>query len=119
VWLSSLEVKAPDQRGAALGGKGKRPEGEQVAIEGVCFSGPSDDGDPLQRYANFHEAIKQSDFFRDDFLTIGNPAGKSLSFDDELKPTRAWTVNLPLVMKNRQSDKKSGDVAEVGTKKSK
>lgn len=116
VWLNSMEVKAPDGRNAGPAAKGKTPEGEKVAIEGLCFSGFDDDADPLQRYANFHEAIKQSDFYRDEFLAIGNPVGKAILMDDDLKPSRAWTVNLPLTMKSRQPEKKSAVSAEAGSK---
>jgi Tfp pilus assembly protein PilN len=118
VWLSSMEVKPPDNRAAATSGSKskKQLEGEQVSIEGLCFSGINDDADPLQRYNNFHEAIKQSDFYREDFVAIGNPVGKAVTMDDELKPSRAWTVDLPLTMRARQPAAKSGVEAEASKK---
>lgn len=97
VWLSDFQVKRPQ------GGnrRAKVKTGETVTMDGLCFS----QDHPLQRFIHFHERLMSHDYFAD-FLTVNNPAGQAVTMDDELKPDRAWTVKLEMVMRSR-SDKKT------------
>jgi hypothetical protein len=96
IWLSSLEVKPP-----ASGGRAKTASlGETLTMKGHCFAEKS----PLQRYNLFHAAVKHSDFFRD-FATLDDPAGKAVEFDDKMKPSSAWAMDLTLTMKPRDPQK--------------
>lgn len=116
IWLENFEVKPPDSRTAARDKKSS--EGEKVTFSGLSFAGVSDDTEPLARFNVFHEAIQHSAFFREDFLSISNPAGKSIAMDDDLAPTRAWTVDLALTMRGAKSGT-TGAQAEVKTTKGK
>lgn len=100
VWLKTMEVK-PSKKPT---GRKATPVGESVKLEGLCFS----DEDALQRFNTFHEDLKDSDFYRSDFVHINNPAGQAVAMDDELKPSRAWTVKLGLTMKAREKTKGRG-----------
>ena len=97
IWLSSLEVKPP----SVGGGRGRTAAlGETLTMKGHCFA----DKAPLQKYNQFHAAIKHSDFFRD-FATLDDPAGKAVEFDDKLKPSSAWAMDLTLSMRPRDPQK--------------
>ncbi len=109
-WIRSMDVKPP-----AGAGKGKSQEGEQILLKGLCFASSNGSDDALQRYNQLHEATNQSDFFRGDFLSMGRPAGRAETLDDGLKPAKAWTVEIPMVMAPRTADPKKGSVvSEAG-----
>jgi Tfp pilus assembly protein PilN len=99
IWLTTLEVKPP-----AASGRGKAVAGESLTLKGHCFA----DKSPLQHYNLFHAAVKHSDFFRD-FVNLDDPAGKAVEFDDKLKPTSAWAMDLTLSMKSREPAKGAKD----------
>ena len=94
IWLNTLDVKPP----AAGYSRGvKAAVGETVTLKGHCFAEKS----PLQHYNLFHAAVRHSDFFRD-FATLDDPSGKAVEFDDKMKPTSAWAMDLTLTMKARE-----------------
>jgi len=109
VWLHTLEAKPQNARGRR--GKGP-PPGPRVEVEGLSFS----DEDALRGYNNFQEVLKQSAFFRDDFLTINNPAGKSVEMDDEFTPQRAWTMKMSMDMKGLDASEKRSVQASKGSR---
>lgn len=96
VWLDELEVKP-----APAAGK-KEARGEFFAIKGRCLA----DGDALQRFNVFHAALKDSPFFKPDFLEINDPAGKTVVLKDGRKPATAWTVDLAMSMRPREAETK-------------
>ncbi len=96
IWLQHLEVKQPAQANA----KGKAAVGETMSIKGRCFA----EKNPLQHYNNFHAAVRNSEFFSD-FVSLDDPAGKSLEFDDGLKQSSAWDVSLTMNMKPHEPPK--------------
>lgn len=95
VLLESLEVRPPKRARGGRGRKKTAPPGPRVTLEGLCFS----DDDPLRNYNQFHERVQQSEFFRDDFVKINKPAGKSTELDDGRLPSKAWTVMMDMEMK--------------------
>lgn len=101
VWLSDFEVKKPQ----ANNRRAKTKVGESIAIEGLCFS----EEHPLNRFTQFHEALQQHAFFSD-FASINNPAGQAVPMDDELHPTRAWTIKLDLQMRAREAKRKRSNI---------
>jgi hypothetical protein len=106
IWLSSLEVKPPASSGRAK----TAALGETLTMKGHCFAEKS----PLQHYNFFHAAVKQSDFFRD-FAALDDPAGKAVEFDDKMKPSTAWAMDLTLTMKPRDPQKAAKEKAPPST----
>lgn len=98
VWLSDFKVQRPQGNNR----RAKTRVGESIAIEGLCFS----DEHPLNRFNQFHEALQQHAFFAD-CNDINNPAGEAVPMDDELLPSRAWTIKLDMKMKPREPKRKS------------
>lgn len=97
IWLNSLEVRPPPP-GAV---RGKVALGETLTMKGYCFA----DKSPLSNYNLYHAALRHSDFFRD-FATLDDPSGKVVEFDDKLKPSSAWAMDLTLQMKGRDASAK-------------
>ncbi len=87
VWLNDLKVSAP--RSSA--GKRKEQSGGELEIRG--FSATED----LQKYSDFHEDLKKSAFF-EDFSDINDPAGKVMSFQEDVHPQKAWDFNLKMTL---------------------
>jgi hypothetical protein len=108
IWLSSLEVKPP-----STGGRGKTAAlGETLTMKGHCFAEKS----PLQHYNSFHAAVQRGEFFHD-FATIEAPQGKAVEFDDKMKPSSAWAMDLTLSMKPRDPQKPGAkDTKAAGSK---
>ncbi len=105
VWLSHFLVKKPQGNTR----RGATKVGESIAIEGLCFS----DEHPLNRFNQFHEALQEHAFFAD-CTAINNPAGQAVLMEDELLPSRAWTMKLDMQMKARDSkSKRSGLQADA------
>ena len=100
IWLSSLDVRPA----AANGSRGKVSLGETLTMKGHCFAEKS----PLQHYNLFHAALRHSDFFRD-FASLDDPSGKAVEFDDKMKPSTAWAMDLTLNMKGRDAKAKPAD----------
>jgi hypothetical protein len=97
VWLDELEVKPPPPAA------GKRePKGEQFAFKGRCLA----EGDALQRFNVFHAALKDSPFFKPDFVEINDPSGKTEQLKDGRRPATAWTVDLAMSMRPRETEAK-------------
>ena len=109
VQLDELSVKPPRNAAVARRGRKKNPVGDTVVFKGVCFSSE----DALKAYNIFHESVKQSEFFRADFLSINHPEGKAVDFDDGLVPSRGWEVDVELKMRARQAEKKKGSPRRV------
>ncbi|NRA95860.1 MAG: hypothetical protein HRU14_06575 [Planctomycetes bacterium] len=108
VWLSDFQVKKPQGNARRT----KTKVGESIAIEGLCFS----DEHPLNRFNQFHEALQQHAFFAD-CTDINNPAGQAVLMEDELLPSRAWTIKLDMQMKAREPKRKgSGLQADAKSK---
>lgn len=95
LWLDSLEVKPASQ----LPGK-KDAKGDQLVVKGRCLA----EGDALQRFNVFHADLKASPFFRPDFEEINDPAGSSEELKDDRKPSSAWTVDLAMSMRPRETE---------------
>ena len=100
--LDEMSVKEPKRTAGRSRGKKGVPEGELVLLKGYCFN----DEDPLQRFNNFHEALKQSRFYLGDFLRISKPEGQVERPDEDLRPSKAWTVKREPVMRGKQPGKK-------------
>lgn len=92
VWLTSMNIK--ETTGAASPARGRAAVGDTVVLEGYCYS----ETNPLKNFNFFHEAVKQSQFFKSDFMSINNPAGQAVGMNDGLLPDRAWTVKMELQM---------------------
>jgi Tfp pilus assembly protein PilN len=93
--VDELNVKEPMRRTT---GRNQGPsEGDTVTLSGFCFN----DDDPLEHFNFFHEAVKQSDFFMGDFLRISKPDGQVERPDKDLRPSKAWTVKMDMVMKGK------------------
>jgi hypothetical protein len=73
-------------------------------MKGYCFAEKS----PLQHYNLYHAALRHSDFFRD-FERLDDPSGKVVEFDDKMKPSTAWAMDLTLNMKGRDAKAKPAD----------
>lgn len=87
VWLNDLKVSAP----RSAGGNRKQQTGGELEIRG--FSATED----LQKYSDFHEDLKKSSFF-EDFNDINDPAGKVMSFQEDVRPQKAWDFNLKMTL---------------------
>ena len=83
-----------------------------IEIEGLSFS----DEDALRAFNNFHEVLTGSDFYRDDFVSINKPAGKSVEMDDEFTPQRGWTIKLSMDMKGLDASEKRSVQASRGSR---
>jgi Tfp pilus assembly protein PilN len=99
VWLTSLNIK----EGTAGGARSKNAVGDLLDLDGYCFAETNE----LKHFNNFHEAVKNSKFFKSDFQRINNPAGQSITMGDKLVPSRAWTVKLALQMNPPQPPSKA------------
>ncbi len=115
IWLNTLEVKPPP----GTGGSNKNPVGETVSMKGYCLA----EQNPLQHYNTFHAAIRNSEFFTD-FVSLDDPSGKSVEFDDGMQPSSAWDIDLSMIMKPRELPKgkkaaqpPTNRIAEAGSKK--
>ena len=107
VRLDQMTVKEPTRRSVRSRREGVS-EGETVSLKGFCFN----DEDPLQHYNMFHEALKQSPFYMGDFIRMSKPEGQVERPDSDLRPEKAWTVGMELVMRGKDpqpaTTKKSG-----------
>lgn len=84
VWLNELKVTAP-----RANAKAKEKSGGELEIRGFSAT------DVLQKYSDFHEDLKQSEFF-EDFNYIDDPAGKVVSFQEDVRPAKAWDYHLKM-----------------------
>ena len=95
IWLKELKT-APSRPVAARRGQAPQKSGGEITIKGYAVA----DRDPLQDYNRYHEAIKNSDYFRFGFNDLSDPAGKVHVFNDEKQPAKGWTIDLSLTLKD-------------------
>lgn len=109
VSYDEIKVKTPRFSGKRRKGPA---EGETVTLKGVCYTRTN----ALQSFTFFHEALTGSPFYQGDFLSITNPEGSLVRSDDDLEPKTGWTIDLEMMMKPREPEKKPkkprGQVAE-------
>ncbi len=84
VWLTELKVSAP-----RANVKGQTADGGELDIRGYSAT------EVLQKYSDFHEDLKQSEFFSD-FNYIDDPAGKVVDFPEDVRPQKAWDFQLKM-----------------------
>jgi len=84
VWLTELKVTAPRPNI-----KGQTQDGGELDIRGFSAT------EVLQKYSDFHEDLKQSEFFSD-FNYIDDPAGKVVDFPEDVRPQKAWDFQLKM-----------------------
>ena len=67
-------------------------------------------------YNVLHEALKKSAFFLGDFLSISRPEGQVERPDADLRPTKAWTVDVTMVMHGKSPQKPGRKSLKAGSK---
>jgi Tfp pilus assembly protein PilN len=101
IWLKTVSAKP----GLTTG---KEPTGGALSISGYSATSK------LQRLSQFHEDIKNHEFFGD-FFFIDNPSGKVVEWDDGRKPEAAWEFSFNLKLsppgedKEKEAPKASGN----------
>jgi len=88
VWLTELRVKPPRSNAA----RGAAKDGGELSIRGYSAT------EVLQKYSDFHEDVKNSPFF-EDFTYIDDPAGKVVTFKDDVRPAKAWDFQLDMKLR--------------------
>ncbi|MEZ6197626.1 MAG: hypothetical protein R3F20_18180 [Planctomycetota bacterium] len=95
IWLKDLNVKpAREQRGR---GKQKGPKsGGEISFKGFALA----DEAPLQEMNKFHQAIKNSEMFRDGYIGMTDPKGSVQVFGDDLTPSKGWSLEMAMQLKD-------------------
>ena len=107
VWLNELKVTPPRSNS-----KAKNKDGGELDIRGFSAT------EVLQKYSDFHEDLKQSDFF-EDFNYIDDPAGRVVDFQEDVRPAKAWDFQLKMKLKppsERKSESATGAAAKTPKK---
>jgi Tfp pilus assembly protein PilN len=90
IWLRSLSCTV-----AAQGGAGSRAK---KAVGGITQFAGTSAGTRIARYADFHDDLTQSEFFKD-YNDITPPYGSREELDGDREPKEGWNFTLSLSLK--------------------